>query len=126
MNEARMHEYIISRYDDINSSPELPNFFGQTEYLNFGYWNKDTTDQKQACENLMEQLLSYIPEKSGTILDVACGKGATTAYLLKYYQPQNITGINISESQMRIAEANAPGCTFLKMNARGYILRSAK
>jgi len=117
MSEDQMHEYIIRRYDNIRSLPELPNFYGQSAFLNFGYWDENTRDQKQACENLMERLLSFIPEKSGAILDVACGMGATTSYLLKHYQPQNVTGINISESQIEIAEANAPGCTFLKMNA---------
>ncbi len=41
----------------------------------------------------MEKLMAFIPEKNGTILDVACGKGATTRYLLKYYTPENVTGI---------------------------------
>ena len=37
--------------------------------------------------------MAFVPEKNGTILDVACGKGATTRYLLKYYTPENVTGI---------------------------------
>ena len=65
----------------------------------------------------MEELLAFIPEKKGTILDVACGKGATTRYLLKYFVPQNVTGINISEQQLQVCRKNAPGCTFLLMDA---------
>ncbi len=117
MKEERMHEYIISRYDDVCNLAELSNYYGQSDYLNFGYWREDTTDQKQACENLMEELLSLIPKKRGTILDVACGLGETTAYLLKYYSARNITGINISKTQLETARANVPGSAFLEMNA---------
>ncbi len=117
MSEARMHEYIISRYDDISSTTERRNYYGNTDFMNFGYWTEDTLDQKQACENLMERLLALIPKKYGSILDVACGLGATTAYLTKYYPAQNITGINISKTQLEAARTNAPGCTFLEMNA---------
>jgi ubiquinone/menaquinone biosynthesis C-methylase UbiE len=51
------------------------------------------------------KLLAFVPEKQGTILDVARGKGATTRHLLKYFKPENVTGINISEKQL----ARCPG-----------------
>ena len=38
----------------------------------------------------MEKLLVTVPEKTGNILDVACGKGATTRHLLKYFKPENV------------------------------------
>jgi SAM-dependent methyltransferase len=112
-----MREIIIENYDALGFRPDLLEFYEQSDYMNFGYWDESTLNQKQACENLMEKLFSFIPEKKGTILDVACGKGATTAYLLKYYLPQDITGINISERQLERARNNAPGCTFRLMSA---------
>ncbi len=117
MIENRMIEWLIQRYDKICDLPVVLEIFGQRDYMNYGYWDEQTHSQKEACDNLMERLLSYIPDKRGTILDVACGKGETTAFLLKYYQPENVTGINISEKQLEIARAKAPGCTFLKMDA---------
>lgn len=104
-----------SSYDTIIFNPVIGGYMG--EFLNYGYWDENTHDQKIACENLMERLLALIPEKTGNILDVACGKGGTTRYLLKYYQPHNVMGINISERQLKAAQVNAPGCTFLLMNA---------
>jgi MPBQ/MSBQ methyltransferase len=86
-------------------------------FANFGYWEDDTRDYWQACENLTERLLAFLPEKRGTILDVACGKGGTTAHLLNYFHPGNVTGINISEKQLERCKINAPGCTFLLMSA---------
>jgi MPBQ/MSBQ methyltransferase len=95
----------------------LDDYYGHSDFWNWGYWDTRTTNQREACENLMEKLLSFIPKKQGRILDVACGLGATTRYLLKYYRPANVTGINIGEKQLQICRKNAPGCTFLRMDA---------
>jgi len=71
-------------------------------FQNYGYWDGSTGSWKEACENLMEHLLAFLPEKRGTILDVACGKGATTRYLLNFYKPENVAaGINISLKQLK-------------------------
>ncbi len=71
----------------------------------------------EASENLMEELLSYLPDKSGTILDVACGLGATTAYLLKYYAAADVTAINISEEQLDTCRRKLPDVTFQRADA---------
>ena len=108
---------LVKGYDGIMYNPLLDEYLNHSDFLNYGYWDEDTTNQKEACENLMEKLISFISDKSGNILDVACGKGGSTRYLLKYYSPENITGINISERQLQTARTNAPGCVFLAMNA---------
>jgi SAM-dependent methyltransferase len=87
------------------------------DFSNYGYWERYTRTYREACENLMEKLLAFIPRKEGSVLDVACGKGGTTRYLLKYYKPADVTGINISEKQSERCRLNAPGCTFLLMSA---------
>jgi MPBQ/MSBQ methyltransferase len=95
----------------------LREYFGFTDFLNFGYWLEDTPNQKEACENLMERLLAFIPEKKGSVLDVACGLGATTRYVLRHYGPSGVIGINIAEAQLRTSRVNAPDCTFIQMDA---------
>jgi MPBQ/MSBQ methyltransferase len=110
-------EQINRKYDQEMYAPAVRQYFGGTEFYNFGYWKPQTRTQREASENLMEELLSFIPNKSGSILDVACGKGATTAYLLKYYNPRKVTGINISQKQLDRCKINAPGCTFQLMDA---------
>jgi cyclopropane fatty-acyl-phospholipid synthase-like methyltransferase len=117
MSEAKMHEYIIERYDGLSFLPEILEYYSQSHYLNFGYWYEGTSSQLEACDNLMGKLLALLPQKSGAILDVACGKGETTAYLLKYYAPEQISAINISDVQLEIARQTAPGCNFYNMNA---------
>ena len=108
---------LVDRYDAMVYRATHNEYYGYSGFINFGYWDEHTRDQREACENLMEKLLSFIPDKSGTILDVACGKGGTTRYLLRYYTPRNVTAINISERQLRSAKANAPGCSFYVMGA---------
>jgi MPBQ/MSBQ methyltransferase len=113
----KMADRITRYYDDSMYHERLREYFGFSDFFNYGYWDKNTPDQKSACENLIERLLSFIPSKEGKILDVACGKGETAHYLLKYYQPQTITGINLSEKQLETCRDKVPGGTFLRMDA---------
>lgn len=104
-------------YDDRVFSPFFTDFLGFGEFLNFGYWERGMVTPREAGTNLVTKLLDFIPEKNGAILDVACGKGASTAILQRSYAPENITGINISDRQLERCKENAPGSTFLKMDA---------
>src|SRR5690606_25916897 len=90
----------------------LDEYYGHSGFWNWGFWDFGTTNQREACENLMEELLAFIPEKRGRILDAACGLGGTTRYLLSYYEPEDVIAINIGAQQLDVARENAPGCTF--------------
>lgn len=104
-------------YDELMFRPLYLDFYEQSEFANFGYWDADTTGPRQACENLVRTLLDRMAEKSGTILDVACGKGETTRCLLEHYAPRQITAINISERQLEAGRALVPGADFRCMDA---------
>ena len=108
---------LNSWYDRRMYLPEIQEFYDGSSFNNVGYWTEETTTPKKASENLMEKLLSLIPDKSGTILDVACGRGATTRYLLNYYSPEAVTGINISERQLESCRSLAPDVNFRLMSA---------
>lgn len=108
---------LNQRYDASMYSPITNEYYGASDFFNYGYWNAATLTQKQASANLMEKLLSFLPRREGTILDVACGKGETTKYLLRYFSPRQITGINISKKQLDRCRQNAPRCRFLAMDA---------
>ena len=110
-------EAVNETYDKQMYDPLIDEFYGHSDFHNLGYWDEQTSNQREACENLSEHLLGFIPEKKGTILDVACGKGATTRHLLNYYPPAAVTAINISDKQLERCKTNAPGCTFLTMDA---------
>lgn len=108
---------VIDRYDRLMYMPGFREFFDDTDFANFGYWDEGTVTQRQASERLMEKLLEFLPDRGGRILDVACGKGATTQYLLREWPAERITGVNISDKQIDTCRQNAPGCTFERMDA---------
>ena len=54
-SKVKDSRHIAGRYDEIIFRPVHMDYFGHSDYLNFGYWDEHTTDQKQACENLMEK-----------------------------------------------------------------------
>lgn len=85
-------------------------------FLNLGYWKGVEDSMEVAQINLIERLASFF-NKEGNILDVACGKGASSKFLTKYFDPTCITGINISEQQLEICRLLAPECSFKLMDA---------
>ncbi|QPN62163.1 class I SAM-dependent methyltransferase [Synechococcus sp. CBW1004] len=108
---------INRRYDETMYEKTALDFYRGSDYVNYGYWEAGTDNGKDAGDRLMEELLDTIPSKQGLILDVACGKGETSKYLSRYYEPRNITGINISDKQLESCRANLPEATFLHMDA---------
>ena len=112
LNQAIDKSYRKQMFD-----PLLDEYYEHSDFHNLGYWYEDTERQVDACENLMRILLEVIPDHDGNILDVACGKGATTRALLDHYAPEAVSAINISEAQLERAAENAPGCHFFVMDA---------
>ncbi len=110
-------EDLEKGYDGIMYNALVDEYVGHTDFYNYGYWDATTTSQGEASENLVRKLLDFIPDKTGTILDVACGKGASTRCLLDYYPAEAVSGINISERQLQTARKNVPGCAFYRMDA---------
>ena len=116
-SSAASHASLNAVYDKWMLHPLHADFYDHSDYYNYGYTKPDTRSQREASENLVTELLNFLPEKTGTILDVACGLGASTRRLLDYYEPDAITAINISEVQLDRARLNAPGVQFLSMDA---------
>jgi ubiquinone/menaquinone biosynthesis C-methylase UbiE len=121
----RFDEVINARYDRRMYEPLSHALYEGSDFHNLGYWTKETASLKEACENLMEKLLSFLPEKSGTIVDVACGKGATTRHLLRYWPAGAVAGVNISKTQLDSGRKNAPGVRFVLSDASRLALGDA-
>jgi cyclopropane fatty-acyl-phospholipid synthase-like methyltransferase len=116
---------MVARYDSIMYDQGTIEHYGHTGFFNVGYWDDGVSDLKGACERLMEELLGAFPSHEGAALDVACGVGATTRYLCRYYEPPAVVGINISAKQIESCRKNAPGCTFKAMDAARLDLKDA-
>jgi ubiquinone/menaquinone biosynthesis C-methylase UbiE len=108
---------IVQSYDRAMYLDEVRDIWADSDFCNFGYWGPDTTDHKRACENLVDALLAFIPEKRGAILDVACGLGATTRHVADYFPGSRVVGVNISEKQLGTAKRKLPRSGFARMDA---------
>jgi len=106
-------------YGAVLADPILSDFYGDSGYTNFGYWDAATTTATQACDRLVDELVERLGEIRGAILDVGCGTGGTTARLSEYFDPSTIAAINISPSQLDRATLRVPGASFLNMDAAG-------
>ncbi len=119
MTAANMtpRERMIRMYDRALVSANYRRYFEDSGFYNFGYWDSGAKSQREASEALVDELVGRISNRAGRILDVACGPVASTRRLLRYYAPDQISGINISEKQLAAARERAAGCSFLLMDA---------
>lgn len=108
---------MIRVYDRALTSADYRQYFEDSGFYNFGFWQSRPKSQREACEALVDHLLDRIKNKGGRILDVACGPGATTKRLLRRFPAEMVTGINISEAQLAAARERVPGSSFLLMDA---------
>src|SRR5438067_2402844 len=93
-------EQMTRAYDRFMVGSLVRRYYDNSGFFNFGYWTDETKTQRAACEALVDQLVDRLPDKSGTILDVACGLGASSKWLARTFPAELITGINISEAQI--------------------------
>src|SRR5437016_928347 len=108
-------DHMIQIYDSLMLNSVYRQYYEDSGFYNFGYWDTQTKSQHEASEALVGQLVDRIANKGGCILDVACGPGATTSQLLRSYSPERITAINIGKAQIAAARKRAPSCLFALM-----------
>lgn len=108
-------EIVRDHYDEAWLGHADP--FDRLGFFNLGYWKGIDDSLELAQINLIETLASFLTTRDGTVLDVACGKGAVAKFLTKYFAPGHITGVNISQKQIDICKIIAPECEFLLMDA---------
>jgi SAM-dependent methyltransferase len=110
---------FAARYDESMLSPRMRRYYAPGDHFNVGLWLPGTMTQHEASSALVRRLIEQLPRAypAARVLDVACGLGASSAELLRRYPAEAITGINLSQEQLRRCRRNAPGCTFLAMDA---------
>jgi MPBQ/MSBQ methyltransferase len=119
MNTETTRE-VNERYDKAMLRPHSYGLgIDKISFHNCGYWQGIQKESFEIAQiNLIETLVDFLPRRDGgTILDVACGKGVSTKFLTKYFEPKNINGINVSEGQLNVGRLLAPECTFTLMDA---------
>lgn len=108
---------IAEQYDEAMYAEFVRALWANSDFCNFGYWQPGTTDHRQACEDLVDALLAFFPEEPSSILDVACGLGATTGHIARRYPESTVVGMNISAKQLGTARRKHSNCGFAQMDA---------
>jgi SAM-dependent methyltransferase len=72
----------------------------------FGEWNSRIEGDPWA--RFVDELAARLPD-GARVLDLGCGDGAKTARLAERF---DVVGVDVSERQLELARANAPGATF--------------
>ena len=127
----------------------LSEFYDRSDFRLIGFWRPGITDAKSACENLVDELVSFtcpLPmfepphppsdtemqrwhrrrasaqttdhaERANVklterVLDLCCGRGATTRRLLRHFAPAAITGVATNRQNLAACRAAAPEVTF--------------
>lgn len=72
----------------------------------------------------LDQFLGSL-KQNANLLELACGPGNLTRYLIAKRPDLNILGLDIAKNMIDLARINNPGANFLRMDCR-YISRIAK
>jgi len=90
----------------------------------FNTWNKIAALYQDKFMDLDLYNESYdffckaIPKKNATILDLGCGPGNISRYLLSQRPDFQLTGIDIAPNMIALAKLNNPMATFIEMDSR--------
>ncbi|MCP4875296.1 MAG: class I SAM-dependent methyltransferase [Gammaproteobacteria bacterium] len=94
----------------------VQHFCGSTGYSHLGYWRKNLAHGLDACENLLAEVLAFIPDEANTIVDLGCGSGATTSFLRKRFPADSIKGLTSDPKKLRTCRETAGEISFSRMN----------
>jgi erythromycin 3''-O-methyltransferase len=76
----------------------------RTLYRNVGYWKKGETNLDDASEALAHAAGDGLQlSAADRLLDVGFGYGDQDMYLMEHFQPREIVGVNITQSQLELA-----------------------
>ncbi|MBK0063468.1 MULTISPECIES: SAM-dependent methyltransferase [unclassified Acinetobacter] len=77
-------------------------------WSNLGYW-KNTTDYKNACCQLADQLAKAVQlTATDRLLDLGCGQGASLQHWIENYHVQNISAVEIQANHIQLIQQKLP------------------
>jgi trans-aconitate methyltransferase len=74
----------------------------------------------------IDQFCKLLPQKNAAILELACGPGNCTQYLIEKRPDFRILGTDLSPNMIRLAKINNPTATFELMDCRNIALIGKK
>lgn len=110
-------ENVQNYYGEFMYDRVIAEYFGRSDFHNLGIWRDETNSARDACLALMRELVALSPPDPRRVLEVGCGKGATTKELRAHWPDAEITGIDVSEAQLATSRTNCPDASFMLMDA---------
>jgi cyclopropane fatty-acyl-phospholipid synthase-like methyltransferase len=91
------------------SNELIEQYYGQSGFRHCGLWGQNTETPKDACQNMMEELFSFIGEPPERVLEIGCGQGATSRAILDKYPGTFLLGLTRHKRELGIFQKNVPG-----------------
>lgn len=78
------------------------------EHVHHGYWRNGRESPTEAVEALTALVAERLAQRAGVRLcDIGCGYGAGAEYMADYFGAE-VTGLTLSEAQVRVGQARRP------------------
>lgn len=91
-------------YESMNMA--LKRLNNEHTMLHYPLYVKDSDSFIQAQQNLTDYCVSLLPPiENKEVLEIGCGNGVQALYINSNYNPLNITGIDLSKSNIDIADS---------------------
>jgi SAM-dependent methyltransferase len=71
----------------------IDDYYEGSGFRHCGLWRYGTKSPVQACKDLVEEILSFIDNGPGHILEIGCGRGATTRTISQILPEASLTGV---------------------------------
>ena len=81
---------------------------------------------QEAFEDSLKLFFDELPKQNPTVLDLGCGPGNISAYLLEWNKSMNLIGVDISRKMIELARESNPKATFIQEDALEYLVYSEK
>jgi ubiquinone/menaquinone biosynthesis C-methylase UbiE len=122
-----VHDPLVAtggaRHDDAICEALLRDFYEGSPLRTVGYWRNGATRPRGASEELIAEMLSWLPDREGRIADVGT-TGETTDHLLRYYAPDAVVGVCADRAALRACSKRVRG-TELVGDFHGFALDDA-
>lgn len=91
-----------SYYEIMNNA--LKRISGDYTMLHYPYFKKDAESFLESQMNLTDFCISKLDDlQNKKILEIGCGNGVQSKYILEKYNPEFVTGIDLSRTNIKIA-----------------------
>jgi ubiquinone/menaquinone biosynthesis C-methylase UbiE len=107
------YNHMASKYESINI--KLMNYGYVDRDLNAKQLELDHNDETERyCLQLYHHVASAVPLTGLNVLEVGCGRGGGASYVMRYLQPNSLTGVDFSQSNINFCRQKyqLPGLKF--------------